>query len=619
MGPPVQGDHVVLNTAVTVTYTGVPGPAATFNALTLDQVAAPYNPATLVQTAGSLFAVTETIGLTGRSAMTQSGGTNTITTALLMGVNASPAGTVGYYTLSGGSLIAGNEIFGVSGMGQMDQSGGSHSVAGTLQMGAQGAYDLRGGTLKGGTISSGAGWLAIEGGTLIVTAGSVNVDKFYIGDTTDGAFTLPSGLTVTSNTLTVGQSGYGSLTQTGGSNHAQTLTLAAASNVAGTDTLSGGVLDVGTITSGVGTSTLNVDGGTLNITGGRVNVNAFNVGSAAGAAGSFMLTAGLAQAANNETVGNGSFTQSGGSNAISQVLQLGGSAKGSCTLAVGRMATAGSSTGTFSLDGGTLAVSSGLIAVTNFNVGNGAGRNASFALISGGTLSVPSAWTNSGMIGFGDAASTLAGGVITNSGMLQGAGAVASAIINAGTVESVAGVLALIGPIANQASGILRADAGSKLLASGGITANAGLISLAGGTVDTGSGALASAGRIIGFGVLGTGGLNNNGVATLSGGTTTVHGTVTNAAAATMEVAHSAAVFTDAVTNYGNFKATQATFAPARHAAGAHWAFKATQATFAIAGGYTEHGSFVSDPSTNTFSNLSGDTTASLSWQVGDV
>lgn len=200
---------------------------------------------------------------------------------------------MGYYTLIGGSLIAGNEIFGVSGMGQMDQSGGSHSVAGTLQMGAQGAYDLRGGTLKGGTISSGAGWLAIEGGTLIVTAGSVNVDKFYIGDTTDGAFTLPSGLTVTSNTLTVGQSGYGSLTQTGGSNHAQTLTLAAASNVAGTDTLSGGVLDVGTITSGVGTSTLNVDGGTLNITGGRVNVNAFNVGSAAGAAGSFVLTAGL--------------------------------------------------------------------------------------------------------------------------------------------------------------------------------------------------------------------------------------------------------------------------------------------------------------------------------------
>ena len=91
-------------------------------------------------------------------------------------------------------------------------------------------------------------------------------------------------------------------------------------------------------------------------------------------------------------------------------------------------------------------------------------------------------------------------------------------------------------------------------------------------------------GQISGYGTVRTGGLTNNSNMTLTGGTTTVNGDVNNAASATMEIAYTPAIFTGPVVNNGTVKTTN------------------TTVTFA--GGYTENGTYISDPSSNYFTNV---------------
>jgi hypothetical protein len=85
---------------------------------------------------------------------------------------------------------------------------------------------------------------------------------------------------------------------------------------------------------------------------------------------------------------------------------------------------------------------------------------------------------------------------------------------------------------------------------------------------------------------------------TLTGGTSTVSGDVTNQASRTIEVRHSAAVFTDDVTNFGTFKTTDA--------------------TVTFTGSYTENGLFLSDPSDNHYVDLILGETGALQGGVGD-
>jgi hypothetical protein len=87
---------------------------------------------------------------------------------------------------------------------------------------------------------------------------------------------------------------------------------------------------------------------------------------------------------------------------------------------------------------------------------------------------------------------------------------------------------------------------------------NAGLTSLSGGALDTNGKFFSNAGQITGYGVLATGGLSHSGAITFSGGTSTVIGSVTNAAAGTIEVANSRAVFSHPVVNNGLFKRNHA-------------------------------------------------------------
>ena len=109
---------------------------------------------------------------------------------------------------------------------------------------------------------------------------------------------------------------------------------------------------------------------------------------------------------------------------------------------------------------------------------------------------------------------------------------------------------------------------------------NAGLISLAGGTFDNGGSPLINNGSIVGYGIISTGGLTNNNILTLTGGTTTVNGPVINNTAKTLNIKYQPAIFTGNVTNFGTIKTTS------------------TTVTFT--GSYTGN-TFISDPATNIF------------------
>jgi hypothetical protein len=130
------------------------------------------------------------------------------------------------------------------------------------------------------------------------------------------------------------------------------------------------------------------------------------------------------------------------------------------------------------------------------------------------------------------------------------------------------------------------------------MVANAGVISLAGGAFDNNNNALANSGEISGYGTLRSGGLSNSGSMTLTGGTTTVNGDVTNQAGGTIEVAHNPAIFTGDVVNEGMVKTTN------------------TTVTFA--GGYTENGVFISDPSNNYFADVTIGSSGYWTGGVGD-
>ena len=93
---------------------------------------------------GNLSGATESIGLYGSGAFSQSGGTNTSVNLYLAG----NTGASGSYSLSGGSLSGGGEFIGLTGSGAFTQSGGTDTVTGTLYLGysyntgASGTYTL---------------------------------------------------------------------------------------------------------------------------------------------------------------------------------------------------------------------------------------------------------------------------------------------------------------------------------------------------------------------------------------------------------------------------------------------------------------------------------------------
>ena len=136
----------------------------------------------------------------------------------------------------------------------------------------------------------------------------------------------------------------------------------------------------------------------------------------------------------------------------------------------------------------------------------------------------------------------------------------------------------------NSSGGTIEAAAGSELTVSLGLAANHEVIDLVGGTFDNNSLPLTNYAQITGYGLLRTGGLTNQASFTLTGGTSAVNGTVTNASSGTMQIEHYLALFTGAVVNNGLIKTTS------------------TIVTYA--GGFVNDGNYFSDPAVNYFSSL---------------
>jgi len=215
------------------------------------------------------------------------------------------------FNQSGGSNTVFLEYLGYTGPATYLQTGGTHTVTGVLDManqaGGAGTYDLRGGSLNvsAGGITDGAGTstLNVDGGTLSVGGGngSIAVDNLVLGSALgfSGSHTLSGTGSIAAGNATIGDSGAGNFTQTGGTNTiAAILAIAANAGSSGTYSLQGGALSAGSITNK----------GTLN----------FSAGTLAGAidnTGNLNLSGGGTRTLNDAVLNNGTVDVAGGTSA----------------------------------------------------------------------------------------------------------------------------------------------------------------------------------------------------------------------------------------------------------------------------------------------------------------
>jgi len=157
----------------------------------------------------------------------------------------------GYGIQQGGDVVVGQWAkIGDAGLGVATHNAGTFYVTTHLYLGinsssASGTYRLNGGTLTvGGSIygGSGTGTFIIDGGTLTLNGSYLNVTNFILGDQAgrSGSYTLASGKTANIGALTIGNAGTGTLSQTGGSIYAGSLTIGGGSSYA----MTGGSLSV---------------------------------------------------------------------------------------------------------------------------------------------------------------------------------------------------------------------------------------------------------------------------------------------------------------------------------------------------------------------------------------
>ncbi len=483
--------------------------------------------------------------------------------------------------------------------------------AGTLAIGALGL--LGSGGLYNSNIAIAAGATLNYGGTAAQTIGGVISGS--------GAFTQSAGLL----TLTANNTFSGSFSQTAGTLQLVSGQFSPATlPILGTFVYSGGTCNSRLINGGTSIfkSSFYAGGGIENdgslsvpaglavgVNSGGMAINIDNEATITLAGGT--LAGGAAPGSGGPILNNGLITGYGGLTSgvgitnNAQIIQSGGN------LAISTAPSTMVNAGVISLVSGyQLRLTSGtLLNSGNINLnsstiaGSGLVDNASGVVIGPGTITAPfqnsgelnipagpvnvtQPFTNSGLIVLGGAGANLTGGSIANTGSIQGAGVVASAVNNAGTgtIESMNGTLTLFGPLANNAGGLFTADAGSKLLVSSGLAANLGTINLTGGVFDNNSFALSNSGQISGYGTLRTGGLTNHAAITLTGATSTVNGPVTNASGGSISVSYNPAIFTGAVVNNGFVKTTGTTVT---------WA-----------GGFTNNATYLSDPAINYFSSL---------------
>ena len=387
--------------------------------------------------------------------------------------------------------------------------------------------------LYGGVVSNSAGSVFIGygvggKGTLAMTNGVLySKNNLTLGQIAgaSGFLNLTNG-NVTAGTLLVGQSGTGTVTQTGG-----TLSRIAgnewrigdAAGSVGAYTLLGGTLDSGAanfIVGGTGRGTLLQAGGTLNSAGWP------DVGRYPGGVGIYTLAGGVfnqTAAANGFIVGEqgtGTFivTNTGVANLSgSYGLVIGHSAgTGTVTLAAGGLIStpicqklAGTSRATFAFDGGTLLSRANGTAITNFMQGltevyvraGGAVIDSSNNTVTVAQNLMSGASPDGGLIKLGAGSLILSG---TNS--YNGATAVSNGVLRLGVANAITNTGAV-----RVAGGIY--DLGGFCVTNGAVTLSAG--SIINGSLNAASYAGTDAGTLA-VGLTGSGGLTKSGSGTLT-------------------------------------------------------------------------------------------------------
>jgi fibronectin-binding autotransporter adhesin len=367
---------------------------------------------------GWVSASSEIVGNSSAGTLTQNGGTNTAG-FLTIGAN---AGSAGSYTLAGGTLNVNSSIIsiGQSGNGTLNQTGGYLNFSST-----GGEFSVVNENV-GGTVNQSAGFAAVSvGGVGYIPSynpapnGGLTVDS---SRGTPASYSLSGTGNLTASNETIGASGSGIFTENGGGNQISSYLLIGYQSGAGTYTLNGGQLSSGAaeVVGVNGNGTFNQSGGSNNMNGSGPGINvatpyALCLGYNSGSSGTYNLSGSGYLTSQSEYIGmsgNGTFSQSSGTNYLLGTLTIGQS---------------GGGTGYYALGGGTLEAGSVKINAGGSLIKSGGvlqssgGIAVSGGLLAGtGSISAPVSISSGGTISGGDGVSitgTLSTGTQTwNSG-----------------------------------------------------------------------------------------------------------------------------------------------------------------------------------------------------------
>lgn len=499
-------------------------------------------------------------------------------------------------SLNGGSVDSGGGTLTIGGNVASFANATTASISGNLNLGgATRTFDVADGgaatdLLVGANVSNG-GLIKEGAGTLALTAsGGLGIPVTLNTGTLVYNF-IQSGGSLTQNGGTIGGAltNQGTFTYNGGTFSGQLVNQGSAIFNA-TFTAGNGLVNFVTLSVGASaTLTLNgtglnnqgtcsLAGGTLTGNGPLVNNSSFSGYGTIAGSGGFINNALWTVSGGNLNLDNTGVNANNGNLDLAPGLQL--------RLNGGPLNNAGSIT----LNNGSI---SGSAMLNNISGGTIIGRgaitcpfnnNGGIVYVDTGTLNISQSFSNSGLMLLDGVSAGFTGGLMNNSGSLEGLGNVGNAIANDGIIEPLGGQLTLTGAVTNNAAGLITAATGNRVLATAGVSANAGVIFLTGGTFDNNNKPLNNTGQLSGYGTFRSGGLANNGSMMLVGDFSTVNGNVTNAVGKQITVAYDPAIFTGTVVNNGTFKSTST--------------------TVHFTGTYIENGVFNSDPATNNFNSL---------------
>jgi autotransporter-associated beta strand protein len=429
------------------------------------------------------------------------------------------SGTGGFLALGGGTLTAGtgnSTTLGsqIAGAGTLVKQGaGTLTLTATNNNGAAFNTTVNAGTLSIGAAGDlGAGALTLAGGTLAVTGATTLNNAVSLGT---GGGTIDNSAALT---LIGGITGSGGFTQAGS---ATTILNHVGNSFSGGTTVTSGTLQLGA--GGVLSST-----GAVTANGGTFDVHGFTqvIGDLSGTGGTVSLGAGslFVGGANADTLasqitGTGTLTMQGsGSLALTNTNNSAASFRTAVNSGTVRIGAAGDlGTGTLTLGGGTLEVTSGSFTLGNSVIVNGTGGTVQTD--SGTALTLSQSINAGGTLFTKTGAGTLA---------LGGANNLDNTAINGGVLQiSAVNNLASNGGGVSLGGGTLEVTSGSFTLGQ--------LVTLttSSDTIETDSGVVLKQGQPI----IGSGTLNKTGAGTLSlagnsytGGTAIDAGTVQIAA-----------------------------------------------------------------------------------------